>query len=111
MSVNALLRTHLYCCVVSGLDDFVIYLSDEEPTVGSALDTDSYTRCTRYRTDSVSAGEVLELRCDATAEQFQYVIIQSADGTAENLCIAEVSVYIPGQYLTTFLLVQQSCCI
>jgi len=111
MSVNALLRIHLYCCVVSGLDDFVIYLSNESPTAGSELDADSYKRCTRYRADSVSAGDVLELRCDATDEQFQYVIIQSADGTKESLCLAEVSVYAPGQYLTTFLLVKQSCCV
>jgi len=112
MSVTALLRTHLHCCVVSGLDNFVIYLSSVFPTEGLAVDTmdTSYKRCGSY-SSSVSASEEIAVRCAATSEKFRYVIIQSADITPENLCIAEVAVYIGGLYLTMFLFVQQSCCI
>ena len=110
MSVTALLRTHLYCCVVTGLDNFGIYLSNVFPTEGSAVDLMDtyYLRCGSY-SSSVSAQEEIAIRCAATSEQFRYVIIESADTTPENLCIAEVAVYIGGEYLTTFLLVQQLC--
>ena len=56
-------------------------------------------------------GAEVTVNCAATTDQYRYVIIQSADFSAEKLCIAEACVKEGGQYAITFVLVQQRCCI
>ena len=68
------------------------------PTVGSAVDTSSYTVCQQH-SGAVIAGEQITFNCDSSSQQFRYVIVRSSDATPEHLCIGEVAVYVKGQYV------------
>jgi len=67
------------------------------PTPGSAVSTDSYPLCGK-KDVGVTVGQSVTVECAATSETYQYVIVQSLDTAAEQLCIAEVGVYEGGQY-------------
>lgn len=80
---------------VKGLDNFEVYLSKKSPKEGSPIaSTESYTLCGRY-SGSVNASQQITVNCDtmASSQTFRFVIVRSADGTAEQLCMAEVAVY------------------
>jgi len=67
------------------------------PDEGDEVDPDSYPVCGEKSNYPAQIGEIIELECPETEEQYQYVIIQSTDAAAERLCLAEVGVYEPGQ--------------
>jgi len=62
----------------------------------------SYPLC-GSETVGVTVGKVIEVACAASTVEYQYVIIQSVDTSAEELCIAEVCVNEGGQYSVTFV--------
>jgi len=83
----------LRCFVVEGLDNIEVYLSNEFPTVGAVtIITDSYTVCGQYR-GPVNASQKITVVCATQDHKSRYVVVRSADGTPERLCIAEVAVY------------------
>jgi len=92
VSTSTLIKMCLLCYVVIGLDNIEIGLSDVMPTVGSAVDTSSYTVCQQHIA-STTAGQKITINCDSSSQQFRYVIVRSSDATPEHLCIAEVAVY------------------
>ena len=83
--------------VVNGLNNFQVGFPLEFPTAGTPVEMSSYTLC-GSETVGVTVGKVVEVTCAASTEQYQYVIIQSVDTSAEELCIAEVCVNEGGQY-------------
>ena len=94
----------LCTAVVSGLDHFAVGMPDVFPTEGSAVDTNSYTVCGTVNVNATK-GLVVDVDCPSSIQQFRYVVIQSLDTVAEQLCIAEVAVYCASQYAITFVLV------
>jgi len=81
------------------------------PTVGSAVDTSSYTVCQQH-SGAVTTGEQITFNCDSSSQQFRYVIVRSSDSTPEHLCIAEVAIYAASQYQMSLVLIDQhACCI
>ena len=88
---------------VNGLNNFRVGFVVTLPTIGLAVDIDSYTVCGDVVV-GVSVGLVLTVDCSCPAEMYQYVIIQSLDTNAEKLCIAEACVNeCDGQYAVTFV--------
>ena len=68
-------------------------MSNEFPTVGAVtIITDSYTVCGQYR-GPVNASQKITVVCATQDHKSRYVVVRSADGTPERLCIAEVAVY------------------
>jgi len=67
------------------------------PTAGSAVATSSYPLCGQIST-GVSIAQSVTVDCEPTSNTYQYVIVQSLDTSAEQLCIAEVGVYEGGQF-------------
>jgi len=66
------------------------------PTAGSAVATDSYPLCGQ-KNIGVTIAQSVTVNCEPTSNTYQYVIVQSLDTAAEQLCIAEVGVYEGGQ--------------
>ena len=91
-------------CVVNGLDNFVVGMSDVFPTEGLAVDTSSYTVCGTMKVNAI-ASQVVTINCLLSTQQFRYVIVQSLVTSPERLCIAEVAVYCTSQYANTFAVV------
>ena len=83
------------------MDDFAVGMPSALPSEGSAVDGNSYRRCGTIRNIAVSPGLVITIDCTSYAQRFRYVIVQSLDGFAERLCIAEVAVYEEGLYAVT----------
>ena len=75
---------------MNGLDNFQVGFLDTFPTVGSAIDPNSYIVCGSV-TIGVTTGLVLDVTCSVSGI-FRYVIVQSVDTHAEKLCLAEVCV-------------------
>lgn len=59
-------------------------------------------------TIGVTIGEEVTVNCEATTEQYQYIIVQSLDTRAEELCIAEVCAYEGGMYAISFVVISCS---
>ena len=83
-------RLHWY--LVLALNNFVVGLASVFPAEGSPVSTDSYTVCGTH-SGSVDTGQVINVKCSASTQQFRYVIVQGLDAAAEKLCLAEVGVY------------------
>jgi len=96
--------------IVNGLNNFQIGFLDALPTAGVAIDVNSYTICASVSV-GVTAGLEVNVVCTACYES-QYVIVQSIDTSAEELCLAEVCVNECGQYAVTFVVIGCSnyCC-
>jgi len=96
--------------VVHGLTDFQVGFLTFMPAEGEEIDytTNPYPLCGERTDQAVTVGEMIEIECAETEEQYRYVIIQSQDAVAERLCLAEVGVYGSGQCTITLVLVQQS---
>ena len=93
--------------VVNGLGKFRVGMPRALPTVGSAVNSTSYTVCGTMIVEGVTVGLSVPVYCRSSAQQFRYVIVQSLYSSAEQLCIADVSVYPISEYAETFVLVQQ----
>ena len=102
-----MLKTLVFVCaaVVNGLNNFKVGFLTTLPAADTAIEVDSYTECGLVSV-GVEAGLVINVDCAASTEQYRYVIVQSADTSAESLCIAEVCVKEGGQYAITVVLVQ-----
>jgi len=100
--------TRLVCTVVvDGLNNFQVGFPNALPAEGDLVDITSYPICGSQLNIAVQVGKLVELECDTTvseAAQYQYVIIQSLDTESEKLCLAEIGVYEPGQYVFAFVL-------
>jgi len=66
------------------------------PTEGSSVDTESYALCGMWNS-GVSILLAINIKCAPSAQIFRYVIVQSLDTEAEQLCLAEVAVYTAGR--------------
>jgi len=93
-------------CAVNGLNNFQIGFPSTLPTAGSAVSTSSYDVCGSVSTPGVASGLVITLECASSAQQYRYVIVQSLDTSAEQLCIAEI-VVDESQCPLTFTFVHQ----
>ena len=61
-------------CVVSGLDAFVVGVSEEFPTEGSPVDTSSYTLCGQY-SGAVTVSQTITVACASFSQLYRYVVI------------------------------------
>ena len=77
---------------MNGLNNFQVGFPTALPTEGSAVATSSYDVCGTIDTGVPIVGLVITIECASSTQQYRYVIIQSLDTSAEELCIAEVSV-------------------
>jgi len=93
-----LLVTLVCIAAVNGLNNFQVGFPTTLPTEGSAVSTSSYDVCGMVDTGAPVLGLVITLQCASSAQQYRYVIVQSLDTSAEQLCIAEVAVDETGQY-------------
>ena len=95
---------------MNGLNNFQIGFLDALPAAGVAIDVNSYTICGSVSV-GVTAGLEINVVCTASGE-FQYVIVQSIDTSAEELCIAEVCANEGGLYAVTFVVIgcSNNCC-
>ena len=93
--------------VVNGLNNFQVGFPVALPTEGSAVNTNSYDLCGAINTGVPIVGLVITIECASSTQQYRYVIVQSLDTSAEELCIAELAVYEAGIYAITFTLVHQ----
>jgi len=81
---------------VNGLNNFVVGFLTGLPAEGSVVETDSYSVCGTWN-DVVSVGLVINVDCATSTDKHRYVIVQSLDTKAEQLCIADICVYQGGQ--------------
>ena len=79
-------------CVVNGLDNFDVGLSNISPTRRHRVDRDSFSLCGHHNRP-VSPGEKIIFNCDFINEALRYVIVRRTDNKQEMLCLAEVAVY------------------
>jgi len=102
--LGALLTDILVCtAIVNGLNNFQVGFLTALPTSNTAIDMNSYTVCGSVNT-GVNVGLVITITCTISG-QYQYIIVQSKDTSAEKLCLAEVCVLEPGQYAVTFIVI------
>jgi len=112
--VKSLLSKYVYYCmhcqrrlvctvVVNGLNNFQVGFLTIVPTEGTVVDIGSYTICATVEIP-VDVGLAITLECPASTEKWQYVIVQSVDTSAEQLCIAEICVYEGGQCVIALVL-------
>jgi len=91
---------------VNGLNNFQIGFLNALPAAGDAVGVNSYIICGSVSV-GVTAGLKIDVACTASGE-FQYLIVQSIDTSAEELCIAEVCVNEGGQCAVTFMMIRCS---
>jgi len=72
------------------LNNFVVGLTNDDPTTTPPVFMSSYTLCAQYD-GSVAAGASVTVTCAPSAETFRYVIIQGS--ITEAICLLEVEVY------------------
>ena len=99
---------YVFVAVVNGLNNFQVGCIQALPAAGDRVDLAAY-RVTGSWNDVVSVG--LQVVVDwAWAEvTCRYVIVQSRDTEAEQLCVADICVVEGGQHLLEFVLLQQYC--
>jgi len=99
---------YVFVAVVNGLDDFQIGCIQALPAAGDRVNLDDYTVMGSWN-DVVN--NALEITVDwaAADETCRYVIVQSRDTNAEQLCAADICVIEGGQHLLAFVLLQQYC--
>jgi len=97
--IRCIANNTLVCTVVvNGLNDFAVGFLTALPAEGERVNTDTYTVCGTWN-DVVSTGLEIPVPCDASTltSKWRYVIVQSLDTEAEQLCIADVCVKEGGQ--------------
>ena len=96
-----MLRNLVCTAVVNGLDNFAVAGTAKQSVAGYIDPMRDYiATCANPVTVEVSSGLVINVFCDVPMST-QFLIIQSLDFVAEQLCIAEVEVY--GEYATMFI--------
>lgn len=78
------------------LNNFLLWLSNIQPTIGDILHSEQCTFCLQYRGSVLPLGNVI-VSCPLSLPASRFVIIQSS--LTQSLCLMEVEVYI-GEYLT-----------
>ena len=91
---------------MNGLNNFQVGFLVALPAASDAVDVNSYTICGSVSV-GVTAGGVIDVPCTASGE-FQYIIVQSIDTSAEELCIAEVCANKGGLCAVTFVVIRCS---
>ena len=96
---------------MDGLDNYQVGFPATLPTVGVLLDPTSYPICGSVSGFVVSVGHQEDFSCPEELQEnmYQYVVVQSLDVLAERLCLAEVGVYEPGQYMQIRSVIVDCC--
>jgi len=86
----------LFWYVASGLDNFVIGLTNDDPATKTPVFKKSYAVCAQFK-GTVPAGAQANVRCAwrhrRAPEIFRYVIVQGSHATPKALCLTEVYVH------------------
>ena len=93
--------------VVNGLNNFQVGCIQALPAAGDRVNVDGDYTVMGSWNDVVSAGLQVVVAWAAADETCRYVIVQSRDTEAEQLCAADICVIEAGQHLLTFVLLQQ----
>jgi hypothetical protein len=89
--------------VVARLDNFLVKLSNQQPTLGVAIPS-NFTLCAQYD-GGVAAGGTASVSCPVDLQRFRYVVIESPKTTVSAICLVEVRVY--GIFLNGLFLVYE----
>ena len=81
----------LYTVAAWRLDNFYVWLSNTQPTVGQPLNTATCTLCLQFQ-GRVYANIPVFMPCPAVLPSFRYVIIQSSI-TLYSICLFEIQVF------------------
>ena len=85
------------CSVANRLDNFVVGVTNYDPSAITPVYKTSYTVCGQYR-GSVSAGASATVVCFSSSQQFSFVIVQGSLDDEQALCLKDVSVYARSKY-------------
>jgi len=96
----------VFVVVVNGLNNFQVGCIQALPATGDRINLDAYTVMGSWN-DVVNNALVITVAWAAADETCRYVIVQSRDTEAEQLCAADICVIEAGQHLLTFVLLQQ----
>jgi len=99
----------VFVAVVNGLNNFQIGCIQALPAAGDRINLDGDYTVMGSWNDVVSAGLQVTVAWAAADETCRYVIVQSRDTQAEQLCAADICVIEAGQHLLTYVLLQQYC--
>ena len=83
------------------MDNFVVGLTNKNPTIKTPVYMTSYTLCAQYN-GSVADHEDAVVVCEPTNQTFRYVIVHGSNVPDRSLCLAEVSVYDRGKWQSLF---------
>ena len=87
-----------YYFVANRLGNFVVGLTNNNPSTTAPVYKSSYTLCAQY-SGSLAPSDSATVDCASSTQNFRYVIIQGSHSTAKAICLTEVAVYIsiPGR--------------
>jgi len=97
----------VFVAVVNGLNSFQVGCIQALPAAGDRVTVVGDYTVTGSWNDVVSAGLQITVDWAAANETCRYVIVQSRDTEAEQLCAADICVIEGGQHLLAFVLLQQ----
>jgi len=97
----------VFVAVVNGLNNFQVGCTQALPAAGDRVNVDGDYTVMGSWNDVVSVGLQIVVDWAAANETCRYVIVQSLDTQAEQLCAADICVVEAGQHLLAFVLLQQ----
>jgi len=101
-------RVFVSVAAVNGLNNFQVGCIQVLPAAGDRVNLGAYTVMGSWN-GVVSVSLQITVAWAAADETCRYVIVQSRDTEAEQLCAADICVIEAGQHLLTFVLLQQYC--
>jgi len=97
----------VFVAVVNGLSNFQIGCIQALPAAGDRVNVDGDYKVMGSWNDVVNNGLVITVSWAVADETCRYVIVQSRDTEAKQLCAADICVIEGGQRLLTFVLLQR----
>jgi len=83
----------LVCCVAHRLDNFVVGLTNVDPSKTPPVFKSSYRVCGQYG-GRVAVAANATITCSPTAQKFRFVIVQSSHRVDQAMCLTEVYVFV-----------------
>jgi len=82
-----------FCCrAASRVDNFVVGVTNDNPTETEPVYKASYVVCGQYN-GSVAAGESAVVVCPQSEYKFRYVVVHGWHSPDRSMCLAEVAIY------------------
>jgi len=79
--------------VARRMDNFVVGLTNDDPTTTAPVFMSSYTLCAQY-SGSLALNETATVFCTPSSEKIRFVIVQGSLTYPEAICLTQVAVYV-----------------